>query len=69
MSPLRVIFLIVLVLFFCSLFIGSYIWMRRPGFGQPGQQASRTGTAAGAPNRDGVADQVRTDPSGRPALR
>jgi hypothetical protein len=34
MSHLRVIFLAVLVAFFCSLFIGSYIWMRRPNFGQ-----------------------------------
>jgi hypothetical protein len=36
MSHGRLIFLIVLVVFFCTLFIGSYIWMRRPSFGQIG---------------------------------
>jgi hypothetical protein len=34
MSHARLIFLVVLVVFFCSLFIGAYIWMRRPNFGQ-----------------------------------
>jgi hypothetical protein len=34
MSVGRIIFLAVLVLFFCSLFVGAYIWMRRPDFGQ-----------------------------------
>jgi hypothetical protein len=36
MSQARVVFLAVLVFFFCALFIGSYIWMRRPKFGQVG---------------------------------
>jgi hypothetical protein len=46
MSHLRIIFLVVLVLSFCSLFIGSYIWMRRPSFGQLGQRMAKS-TAAG----------------------
>jgi hypothetical protein len=70
MSHLRIIFLIVLVLFFCGLFIGCYIWMRRPSFGQLGQRVAKTGAGVGGTkSRAGVADQVRTDPSGRPALR
>jgi hypothetical protein len=36
LSPARVIFLVVIVVFFCLLFIGSYVWMRRPSFGQRG---------------------------------
>jgi hypothetical protein len=36
LSHARVIFLVVLVVFFCSLFIGAYVWMRRPSFGQVG---------------------------------
>jgi hypothetical protein len=71
MSHLRIIFLVVLVVFFCSLFIGSYIWMRRPGFGQLGHRVAETSAAAagGDQSPKGTADQVRTDPSGRPALR
>jgi hypothetical protein len=38
LSPERVIFLVVIVVFFCLLFIGSYIWMRRPSFGQGGER-------------------------------
>ncbi len=34
MSLGRVIFLVIIVAFFCGLFVGSYIWMRRPRFGQ-----------------------------------
>jgi hypothetical protein len=34
LSRARLIFLVVLVVFFCLLFIGSYVWMRRPSFGQ-----------------------------------
>ena len=30
----RVIFLVAIVVTFCALFIGFYVWMRRPGFGQ-----------------------------------
>jgi hypothetical protein len=36
LSQARVIFLVVLVVFFCLLFIVSYVWMRRPTFGQGG---------------------------------
>jgi hypothetical protein len=47
MSQARVVFLIVLVVFFCALFIGSYIWMRQPTFGQVG------GRRAGVPASEG----------------
>jgi hypothetical protein len=61
MSPLRIVFLVVLVLFFCSLFIGSYIWMRRPSFGQ--LEGGR-GNARGAQTPEGMAEgQIRTVPS------
>jgi hypothetical protein len=40
----RLIFLVVLVVFFCLLFIASYIWMRRPSFGQGGD--GRPGSTA-----------------------
>jgi hypothetical protein len=36
LSGARLIFLVVLVVFFCLLFIASYVWMRRPSFGQGG---------------------------------
>jgi hypothetical protein len=38
MSHARLVFLVVLVAFFCTLFIGAYIWMRRPNFGQIGRR-------------------------------
>ena len=34
LSPARLIFLIVLVVFFTVLFIVSYVWMRKPDFGE-----------------------------------
>ena len=34
MSRAKLIFLVALVVFFTCLFICSYIWMRRPNFGQ-----------------------------------
>jgi hypothetical protein len=34
MTAGRIVFLAVLVLFFCVLFVGAYVWMRRPNFGQ-----------------------------------
>ena len=34
LSPARLIFLISLVVFFTVLFIVSYVWMRKPQFGQ-----------------------------------
>jgi hypothetical protein len=34
LSPARLIFLISLVVFFTVLFIVSYVWMRKPEFGQ-----------------------------------
>jgi hypothetical protein len=40
MSRSRLVFLVVLVVFFCGLFISSYIWMRRPRFGQGVRAAS-----------------------------
>jgi hypothetical protein len=36
MSRGRVIFLVAIVVTFCALFIGFYVWMRRPGFRQAG---------------------------------
>jgi hypothetical protein len=36
MSLGRVIFLVAIVVTFCVLFIGFYVWMRRPDFGQGG---------------------------------
>jgi hypothetical protein len=48
MSQGRLIFLVVLVVFFCTLFIGSYIWMRRPNFGQIGGRERRP-SEPGAP--------------------
>jgi hypothetical protein len=48
LSPARVIFLVVIVVFFCLLFVGSYIWMRRPSFGQGGETP---GSGAVQPNR------------------
>jgi hypothetical protein len=58
MSHARVVFLAVLVVFFCALFIGSYVWMRRPKFGQLGggdrPRPSGTGVpAAGADRSEG----------------
>ncbi|HEX3796758.1 MAG TPA: hypothetical protein VHV57_19855 [Acidimicrobiales bacterium] len=32
----KLIFLVLLVIFFSVLFVASYIWMRRPDFGQQG---------------------------------
>jgi hypothetical protein len=50
MSHARVVFLVVLVVFFCALFIGSYIWMRRPGFGEiEGSRPSSSGAGAPVP--------------------
>jgi hypothetical protein len=34
LSQARLAFLVVLVVFFCLLFVGVYVWMRRPNFGQ-----------------------------------
>jgi len=34
LSPARLIFLISLVVFFTVLFVVSYVWMRKPQFGQ-----------------------------------
>jgi hypothetical protein len=50
MSGLRVLVLVLLCVFFCSLFLGAYVWMRRPGFGQGGgkeaPKATRTDRGA-----------------------
>ena len=40
MSRAKLIFLVALVVFFTCLFIGTYIWMRRPNFGQGGAPSS-----------------------------
>ena len=42
MSRAKLIFLVALVVFFTGLFICSYIWMRRPNFGQENGPVSRT---------------------------
>jgi accessory gene regulator protein AgrB len=34
LSVARIIFLVSLVVFFTLLFVGAYVWMRRPTFGQ-----------------------------------
>jgi hypothetical protein len=39
LSPARLIFLICLVVFFTALFVVTYVWMRKPGFGQHGGHA------------------------------
>jgi hypothetical protein len=39
LSPARLIFLICLVVFFTVLFVVTYVWMRKPGFGQHGGHA------------------------------
>jgi hypothetical protein len=62
MSPARVVFLAVLVAFFCALFIGSYIWMRRPGFGQIG--GHRPGPAAAGVPATGPPDSEGPDSEG-----
>jgi hypothetical protein len=36
LSTARLIFLICLVVFFTVLFVVTYVWMRKPGFGQHG---------------------------------
>jgi hypothetical protein len=42
MSRAKLIFLVALVVFFTGLLICSYIWMRRPNFGQENGPVSRT---------------------------
>jgi hypothetical protein len=74
MSALRITFLVVLVLFFCGLFIGSYIWMRRPNFGQleggRGMAKAHGAAARGAQSLQGTTGSgIKTVPSDRPALR
>ena len=53
LSRARLIFLVVLVVFFCALFIGAYVWMRRPSFGQGGGRP-----APGAVESNGVDKKV-----------
>jgi hypothetical protein len=40
----RVIFLVAIVVTFCALFIGFYVWMRRPDFGQGGADQAALAT-------------------------
>jgi hypothetical protein len=47
MSKAKVIFLAILVVFFCGLFMASYIWMRRPDFGQSGKPVAEAGIVDG----------------------
>ena len=56
MTPGRWIFLVVLAVFFCSLFTGVYVWMRRPRFGEDdgprggqGSGLERTASEEGRP--------------------
>ena len=72
LSPARLIFLISLVVFFTVLFIVSYVWMRKPGFGQheghvppgvvgkPADQHGQAGPEAGAGREDPVVPGIRT---------
>jgi hypothetical protein len=74
MSALRITFLVVLVLFFCSLFIGSYIWMRRPNFGQleggRGVAKAPDAAARGAQSLEGTTGSgIKMVPSDRRAIR
>lgn len=58
LSPARLIFLISLVVFFTVLFVVSYVWMRRPSFGQHGGHAQPR-----VSRKTAVADgQLRRDP-------
>jgi hypothetical protein len=41
----RVIFLVAIVVTFCALFIGFYVWMRRPDFGQGGSDQPTLATS------------------------
>jgi hypothetical protein len=54
LSPARLIFLISLVVFFTLLFVVTYVWMRKPGFGQHGGQerpaVSRRAARQGPPS-------------------
>ncbi len=65
LSPARLIFLISLVVFFTVLFVVSYVWMRKPQFGQhqghvqPGA-SGRPADPEGQSSLD--ADAVREDP-------
>jgi hypothetical protein len=58
MTPGRWIFLVVLAVFFCSLFTGAYIWMRRPKFGDDDGPADAQSTGL----------ERTTSPDGRPML-
>jgi hypothetical protein len=49
LSHARVVFLVVLVVFFCTLFIGAYVWMRRPSFGQVGGPTTKPEESAPVP--------------------
>jgi hypothetical protein len=40
-----VIFLVAIVVTFCALFIGFYVWMRRPDFGQGGSDQPTLATS------------------------
>jgi hypothetical protein len=64
MTPGRWIFLVVLAVFFCTLFTRVYIWMRRPTFGEgadtPGADRSAANVFEGATSQDGRPMLVRT---------
>jgi hypothetical protein len=54
MTTGRWIFLVVLAAFFCTVFVSTYIWMRRPRFGDDSPPA--------------FVDSEKTTEAGRPAL-
>jgi hypothetical protein len=61
LSPARLIFLISLVVFFTVLFVVTYVWMRKPGFGQHGGHEQAT-VSRETPAPD---EQPRVDPDSR----
>jgi hypothetical protein len=76
LSPARLIFLISLVAFFTVLFVVIYVWMRRPGFGQPGghERPRVTPKSAGPDGQSGldphaVSHDVRVPTTDSPVQR
>jgi hypothetical protein len=60
MTPGRWIFLVVLAVFFCSLFTGVYVWMRRPTFSEDVAPRGNTTAFDGTISEDGRPMLVRT---------
>jgi hypothetical protein len=62
MSHAKFIFLIALVIFFITLFVVAYVWMRRPSFGQKGGHQMPAGSRSGfAQSVRGESGELRAD--------